>query len=184
MTDVRNPEAPGIGGAAILFGAVGALIAVDVLGDLRNGAAASHLVPEIFAMSISLAGVGMLASRLRRLRKERTVLGQDLRRARDEAERWRKEAGTLLAGLGEAVSHQFERWELSPAEQEVALLLLKGLSHKEIGNVRETSERTVRQQALAVYRKAGLAGRAELAAFFFEDLLLPVDTADRASRTV
>jgi hypothetical protein len=31
----------------------------------------------------------------------------------------------------------------------------------------------VRQHAVAVYRKSGLAGRAELAAFFLEDLLLP-----------
>ena len=70
-------------------------------------------------------------------------------------------------------AHQFERWELSPAECEVGLLLLKGLSHKEVAATRDTSERTVRQQALAVYRKAGLSGRAELAAFFLEDLLLP-----------
>jgi len=34
-------------------------------------------------------------------------------------------------------------------------------------------ERTARQHAIAVYRKAGLSGRAELAAFFLEDLLLP-----------
>jgi hypothetical protein len=32
---------------------------------------------------------------------------------------------------------------------------------------------TVRQHAVAVYRKSGLAGRAELSAFFLEDLLLP-----------
>jgi hypothetical protein len=31
----------------------------------------------------------------------------------------------------------------------------------------------VRQHAVSVYRKSGLAGRAELAAFFFEDMLLP-----------
>ena len=31
----------------------------------------------------------------------------------------------------------------------------------------------MRQQSLAVYRKSGLSGRAELAAFFLEDLLLP-----------
>ncbi len=37
----------------------------------------------------------------------------------------------------------------------------------------ERSERTVRQHAIAVYSKSGLAGRAELAAFFLEDLLLP-----------
>jgi DNA-binding NarL/FixJ family response regulator len=61
----------------------------------------------------------------------------------------------------------------SPAEREVALLLVKGLSSNEIATVRATSERTVRQQSQAVYRKAGVAGRAELAAFFLEDLLLP-----------
>jgi hypothetical protein len=32
------------------------------------------------------------------------------------------------------------------------------------------SERTVRQHAVAVYRKAGVAGRAELAAFFLSGL--------------
>lgn len=42
-----------------------------------------------------------------------------------------------------------------------------------MARARGTSERTARQQALAVYRKAGLAGRAELSAFFLEDLLLP-----------
>jgi len=31
----------------------------------------------------------------------------------------------------------------------------------------------VRQQALAIYRKAGLGGRSSLAAFFLEGLVLP-----------
>lgn len=44
---------------------------------------------------------------------------------------------------------------------------------KDIAALRETSERTVRQQSLAVDRRAGLSGRAELAAFFLEDLLVP-----------
>ena len=72
-----------------------------------------------------------------------------------------------------AIDAQFDRWALSSAEREVALLLLKGLSHKEIAPLRGCSERTVRHQARAVYRKAGLAGRIELAAFFLEDLLVP-----------
>ncbi|MBZ0120481.1 MAG: helix-turn-helix transcriptional regulator, partial [Sandaracinaceae bacterium] len=75
--------------------------------------------------------------------------------------------------LGEALARQFERWQLTAAEREVALLLLKGLSLKEIAEARGTSERTVRDQARAVYRKAGLAGRSELSAFFLEDLLVP-----------
>jgi DNA-binding NarL/FixJ family response regulator len=51
--------------------------------------------------------------------------------------------------------------------------MLKGLSHREVSEIRHTSEATVRQQALMVYRKSGLANRAELSAFFLEDLLLP-----------
>lgn len=87
----------------------------------------------------------------------------------------------MLRGLGAAIDAQFERWGLSSAEREVALLLLKGLAHKEIADVRGTSEKTVRQQALSAYRKAGLTGRAELSAFFLEDLLLP-SAEDRRGR--
>jgi len=47
------------------------------------------------------------------------------------------------------------------------------LSHREVAAVRKVSERTARQQAQEVYRKAGLAGRSELSAFFLEDLLVP-----------
>ena len=72
-----------------------------------------------------------------------------------------------------AIDRQLERWGLSAAEHEVALLLLKGLSHKTIADRRGTEEATVRQQSRAIYRKAGLAGRHDLAAFFLEDLLAP-----------
>jgi DNA-binding CsgD family transcriptional regulator len=78
-----------------------------------------------------------------------------------------------MAGLSEAVAAQLQRWGLTTSEKEVALLLLKGLSHREIATLRGTGEPTVRQQSRALYRKAGLSGRHELAAFFLEDLMLP-----------
>lgn len=68
-------------------------------------------------------------------------------------------SGAVLA------AEQFRAWRLTPAEREVALLLLKGRSHKEIAAATGRSERTVRQHAIAAYQKAGLGGRAELAAF-------------------
>ena len=49
------------------------------------------------------------------------------------------------------------------------------LSLKEIAEIRKTTEKTARAQSVAVYAKAGLGGRSELAAFFLEDLLLPSD---------
>jgi DNA-binding NarL/FixJ family response regulator len=78
-----------------------------------------------------------------------------------------------LRGLGEAIDRQFARWALTTAEREVGLLMLKGLSHKEVAAARSTTETTIRQQALAIYRKSGLRNRSELSAFFLEDLLLP-----------
>jgi DNA-binding NarL/FixJ family response regulator len=60
----------------------------------------------------------------------------------------------------------------------VALLLLKGLSHKEVATVRAVSERTVREQARSIYSKTGLTGRAALSAFFLEDLLAPIEGVD------
>ena len=52
-------------------------------------------------------------------------------------------------------------------------MLLKGYEHKVIAALTRRSERTVRQHAGAVYEKAGLAGRAELAAYFLNDVMLP-----------
>lgn len=71
----------------------------------------------------------------------------------------------------EVVQWQFNEWTLSPSEKEVALLLLKGLSIKDISQARSTKEKTVRKQASAVYEKSALGGRHELSAWFFEDLL-------------
>ena len=76
-------------------------------------------------------------------------------------------------GLGRAIDRQFDAWGLTPAEREVALLVLKGHGHKQIAGLTGRSERTVRQHAVTVYGKAGLGGRAELAAFFLQDLMLP-----------
>jgi DNA-binding CsgD family transcriptional regulator len=118
------------------------------------------------------------------LQAESAALARQLQVSVLETSRWRREAGELLAGLGAAIDAQFARWSLSRAEREVALLLLKGLSHKEIATVRHVGEATVRQQAQGIYRKSGLANRNDLAAFFLEDLLLPNREAESTAVSV
>jgi len=49
--------------------------------------------------------------------------------------------------LTQVISHQFDDWQLTTSEKDVGWLLLKGLSLKEIAAIRETLEKTVRQQA-------------------------------------
>lgn len=90
-----------------------------------------------------------------------------------ERDRWRASSQDALEGLARAIDAQFDEWALTPAEREVALMLLKGFGHKQIAALTGRSERTARQHAGVVYEKAGLGGRAELAAFFLQDLMLP-----------
>jgi len=130
---------------------------------------------EIVPVVLASVGVALLFLMTRRQREEQLTLIRDLEVARAQGQRWRTEARTLLNGLGEAIDVQFSRWNLTEAEREVALLLLKGLSLKEIAAVRATSERTIRAQARSLYTKAGVTGRAALSAFFLEDLLAPIE---------
>lgn len=171
-----------LGAVLVAFVAVIGLAAADVVADLREGTTLRHVLMEIAVVVAALAGAVLVARQLLPLLRRGRAAEQELeqlaaRLAATEAEaaRWRTEAGDLLRGLGAALDQQFERWALSPAEKEVALLLLKGLSHKEIAEVRSITDATARQQARAVYKKAGLSGRNDLAAFFLEDLLLPRD---------
>jgi DNA-binding CsgD family transcriptional regulator len=173
-TNDRTQVGSGALAAAIgFFAVIVVLIGFDIASDYRAGTNPRHVFTEAFVMALAVVGVVLLWRQLRSVQHRAERLRIDLEAARKEAQRFREEAHDALRGLGDAIDRQFTRWSLSPAEREVGLLLLKGLSHKEIAEARSTSETTVRQQALALYRKSRLASRAELSAFFLEDLLLP-----------
>jgi DNA-binding CsgD family transcriptional regulator len=130
---------------------------------------------KVAPVVLTSVGMAVLFRITRQQRDDHLQVIRDLEIARLQGQRWRSESRTLLNGLGEAIDVQFTRWSLTDAEREVALLLLKGLSTKEIAAVRTGSERTVREHARAIYSKAGLTGRAALSAFFLEDLLAPIE---------
>lgn len=75
-----------------------------------------------------------------------------------------------------AMEAQFEKWELSPAEADVALYALKGCSNTEIAELRGKSEATIKTQINAVFRKAGVQNRAQLMAQFLDLLLVSSET--------
>jgi DNA-binding CsgD family transcriptional regulator len=72
-----------------------------------------------------------------------------------------------------AINGEFDTWRLSAAERDVAWFLLKGLPMREIARLRGASEGTVRKQARAIYNKAGLDGRSDLAAHILDRCLVP-----------
>ena len=179
--------------AAVVLFAAG--VGSDVLVGLASGARPLWVLLQLGLMAAMVASGGWLWQRvaataaqqdaalraagdeIAQLRQQAAarqsviaITQQQLRQQKAETARLRAQAAS---GLCAVIDAQFADWSLSSAEAEVAMLLVKGLSLKEVAGVRGTSERTTRKQAQATYRKAGLSGRAELSAFFLEDLLAP-----------
>jgi DNA-binding CsgD family transcriptional regulator len=147
--------------------------AVDIYLDGPTEWASLHVVMELALMVVS-ASVGLML--LRNWRNAESALAVSERtRTAVEADRsaWQARAEQALQGMAKAIDGQFDAWQLTPAEREVALALLQGLGHKQIAYRTNRSESTVRQHAVSVYGKSGQAGRAELAAFFLGGLMLP-----------
>ena len=93
---------------------------------------------------------------------------------RRTARRTAEAEGKLRAASGafmEVVEERFDQWGLTPAERDVALFAIKGLSVADIAALRETSEGTVKAQTNAIYRKAGVSGRPQLLSLFIDDLM-------------
>jgi len=173
MSEFIKPRTRIWAAACVAIG-IGIFVALDLIEDPESTLldVVLNLLEEI-PLVVTAVGIVVLIHVMRQQREENRQLMDDLETARALGRRWRTKARTHLNGLSEAILAQFSRWNLTGAECEVALLLLKGLSCKEVATVRETGESTVREQARAIYAKAGLSGRAALSAYFLEDLLIP-----------
>jgi DNA-binding CsgD family transcriptional regulator len=102
------------------------------------------------------------------------VLSRSMQARRVAEERLRRASAAFMDLLAERFAH----WGLTPAEADVALFAIKGMSTAEIAGLRQTSEGTVKAQTAAIYRKAGVTGRPQLLSLFIEDLMRE-DRADR-----
>lgn len=71
----------------------------------------------------------------------------------------------------DVMEERFAAWRLTPAERDVALFAIKGMSTQEIAMLRDVSEGTIKAQTNAIYRKAGVSGRTQLLSLFIDDLM-------------
>lgn len=97
--------------------------------------------------------------------------GLALRAATRRTERAEEALRRASGAFMDVLEERFEHWGLTPAERDVALFAIKGMSTQEIATLRETSEGTVKAQTNAIYRKAGVTGRPQLLSLFIEDLM-------------
>lgn len=143
--------------AIVLFLAM-SFFAYDIIADVINdGDGVLHIFIEL---SVFVAISFVLFRELHHVKS----LNKEIKEEKSKTARL---AGELLS----VMLAQFSQWKLTPSESDVALLLVKGLSMKEIAAARDVKEKTVRLQATSIYAKSACAGRHELSAYFIEDLM-------------
>jgi DNA-binding NarL/FixJ family response regulator len=104
-----------------------------------------------------IIGSVMGAVALRMARKRSHVAEEALKRAQ--------------SAFRDVLETRFTSWELTPAERDVALFSIKGFSTTDIAQLRGVSEGTIKAQSNAIYRKAGVSGRAQLLSLFIDELV-------------
>lgn len=144
---------------------------MDVFVDINLNVPFWHIVGESAIVIISGIAAILLIYDLRLRSNSLNSLATQLKNADSQIQSLSGKIETERKYYGQIIKTQFDDWGLTMGEQQVAILILKGLSLKEIATVRETKEATVRQQASSLYSKSNLAGRHEFSAWFLEDFL-------------
>jgi len=144
---------------------------IDVVNDLAEGSDFNHVALEIVVFALSFITLGWLVFDIRRQTSEIRALREELASSRRPEHPPAKYILEAKTNLSQVIHHQFDDWQLTASEKDVGWLLLKGLSLKEIAAIRDTLEKTVRQQASSIYKKSSLSGRHAFSAWFIEDAL-------------
>lgn len=158
------------------FGYIGLIVVflgingLDLFTDYSDGVGLVHLIHEGVFILLSLGVLVWLVTRLLSMRRQLARLASKLDQAKSVSLAASQDILDSRTHLNDVVKQQFSEWKLSNSEAEVGRLLLKGLSIREIAEVRHTQEKTVRSQASSIYRKASLEGRHAFAAWFLEEI--------------
>ncbi|WJG08160.1 LuxR family transcriptional regulator [Aliiglaciecola sp. LCG003] len=144
---------------------------IDVFVDIDLNVPIWHVLQESAIVFISGIAAMFLIYDLRKRTTSLNRLSTQLKEADTQIQSLSGKIETERKHYGQVIKAQFEDWGLTMGEQQVAILILKGLSLKEIASVRDTKETTVRQQASSLYAKSNLVGRHEFSAWFLEDFL-------------
>ncbi len=133
----------------------------DVLSDWRDMgpsiATERHVLVELAAvLALCLAIVFETRYILRLLRREAHL---------------ERSVSVASAAMRDVIEAHFDAWRLTPAEQDIAAFLVKGMTIPEIAALRGSAEGTIKSHLNAVYRKSGTQGRGDLLALILDGLI-------------
>ncbi len=160
---------------SLIFLALLVLLVFDLHADYVYGIPFSHMIVEILLLFGCLVGFSYFADLALKQYKRQ---GESLVHLKKDLESKDGQISTLNSKVmsykeefrGE-IESTFRKWGLTRAEVEIASLLLKGLSVKEIADVRKSNEQTVRSQCSSLYKKSKLENRSQLSSYFLDDLI-------------
>lgn len=136
---------------------LGAEASLDLVGIELEEVLGTRNLLEITVVVALAVGVFITLREMLALRARQKALEDQLRAA--------------SGAFHEILEQHFADWRLTPAEQDVALMTIKGLSIAEIAALRNTAEGTVKAQSAGIYRKAGVSGRPQLLSLFIDELM-------------
>ncbi|NNU79980.1 hypothetical protein HMH01_05955 [Halovulum dunhuangense] len=147
--------------AALVLFLCGAAFLIDALSELGEGI---HAMTELVTVALLWGGAAItVAGYFRTLRRNAAV---------------ERQLDAVRGAFQAVLDRHFDEWSLTPSERDVALLSIKGLSIPQIAALRNTREGTIKAQNAAVYRKAGVSGRAELLSLFIEEIASGLSPGD------
>jgi len=142
----------------------------DIATDMGQGANIVHIIQESVICILALYLLLSLFLSTRAQAKQNGQLLIELNEAKLHSARASKELVKAKRIFGEEILKQFANWELTESESDVALFTLKGFNAKEIANLRNASEKTVRNQLTSIYKKSMTSSKVSFIAWFLEDL--------------
>ena len=142
----------------------------DELTDLGQGESPLTVWMEILIVSSSLGFVFYITRLLYKNMKQQKRTTQTLNQVRQQLHSSNQRLQQGKDAFRESIDWQLKEWQFTQAQHEIAILLLKGLSIKEIADQRHVQEKTIRNHLSAIYDKSGLPGRHVFCSWFVEGL--------------
>lgn len=160
---------------SLMFLALLLLLALDLRSDYVYGLPFTHMIIEIILFFGCLVGFSYFADLALKQYREQgqklTTLLQNLETQQGQISVLHSKVKSYKDEFRADVQNSFRKWGLTRAEADVAGLLLKGLSIKEISELRKSNEQTVRSQCSSLYKKSKLENRSQLSSYFLDDLI-------------
>lgn len=143
----------------------------DIAIDISHNSNLAHLVQESIILFLAIIILFRIFTVIIQQRKLNLQLQAEIVKKDLQYSKISEELVKAKRNFGEMITKQFTDWNLTQSEADVSWLILKGLNSKEIAQIRNLSEKTVRNQLSSVYKKSGLRGKQHLIAWFMDDLL-------------